>query len=314
MTTGWQTALRGETVLITGATGFIGRYVVERLLALGVRTFGLSRSASPETLPAGVQPLPIDLRDPAAVRGAFEAARPDRVIHLAAVGVTDPFLPVEIAVDVNIRGTINVLEACAALGVRRVVHVGTAYERAAAGEPGGPGNPYVAAKLGAWSFWHAFTQAHALNSVALRLFHVYGPRQPARGLIPAAILSALRGETLKMTPGEQLRDFVYVTDVVDALLAAASTLAFQAQTYDIGTGEGRTVRSVVAQIFERVGGGGRFDAGALPYRPREVMTLIARPEAAQRELGWRAQVNWERGLSETLAVYLLEGDERDSRT
>jgi len=140
----------------------------------------------------------------------------------------------------------------------------------------------------------------------VRLFHVYGPRQPARGLIPAAILSALRGETLKMTPGEQLRDFVYVTDVVDALLGAASTLDFQARTYDIGTGEGRTVRSVVAQIFERVGGAGRFDAGALPYRPHEVMTLIAQPEAAWRELGWQAQIDWETGLTNTLQAYQID--------
>lgn len=307
------TALRGERLLITGATGFIGRYVGERLIELGVRTFGLSRSASIETLPAGVQPLPIDLRDPTAVREAFERVQPDRVIHLAAMGVTDPFLPVTVAVEVNIRGTVNVLEACAAVGVRRVVHVGTAYERAAAEAGSGPANPYVASKLGAWSFWQAFTQAHALNSVALRVFHVYGPRQAAHGLIPAAILAARRGETLKMTPGEQLRDFVYVGDVVEALIAAVSALDCQAQTYDIGTGEGRTVRSVVAQIFERVGGMGRFDAGALPYRPHEVMTLIAQPEAARRELGWQAQIDWETGLALTLPAYRPESDNRDSR-
>jgi nucleoside-diphosphate-sugar epimerase len=304
------TALRGETLLITGATGFIGRYVGERLIELGVRTFGLSRSASIETLPAGVQPLPIDLRDSTAVREAFERVQPDRVIHLAAVGVLDIGVPLDVAMDINVDGTRHVLETCAAVGVRRVVHVGTAYERAAAA---GSGHSYAASKLGAWSFWHAFVQAHALNSVALRVFHVYGPRQPARGLIPAAILAARRGETLKMTPGEQLRDFVYVGDVVEALIAAVSALDCQAQTYDIGTGEGRSVRSVVTQIFERVGGAGRFEAGALPYRPGEVMRLIAQPEAARRELGWQARIAWETGLALTLRAYPPERDNRDSR-
>jgi len=304
-------AAGAETLLMTGATGFIGRHAAARAIECGFRTYGLSRSASIETLPPGVQPLPIDLRDPAAVRRAFERVRPDRVIHLAAVGVLDTGVPLDLAADINVHGTLNVLEACAAVDVRRVVQVGTAYERVAAAASD---NSYAASKRGAWWAWRAFTQAHALNSVALRLFHVYGPRQPERGLIPAAILAARRGETLKMTPGEQLRDFVYVGDVVDALIAAVSALDGQAQTYDIGTGEGRSVRSAVADIFERVNGGGRFEAGALPYRPHEVMALIAQPAAAQRELGWRAQVDWETGLALTLRAFPLASDNRDSRT
>jgi UDP-glucose 4-epimerase len=303
----WQTALRGETLLVTGASGFIGQYLTEWLIEHDIQTYGLSCSASTETLPTGVRPLPIDLRDPTAVRRAFEITLPDRVIHLAAVGVTDPFLPVAVAVGVNIHGTVNVLEVCRTMGVRRLVHVGTAYERPAAEAMGRPGNPYVASKLGAWSFWHAFTQEHALNSIALRLFHVYGPRQPRRGLIPAAIRAALRGETLPMTPGGQLRDLVYVTDVVNALIAAVTTLEFQTQTYDIGTGEGRTVRSVVAQIFERVGGPGQFEVGALPYRPNEVMSLVARPEAAKRDLSWQPEIDWETGLTYTLQAYRAGG-------
>ena len=83
------------------------------------RTYGLSRAASAATLPPGVQPLPADMQDPIAARRALRVAQPDRVIHLAAVGVTDPFLPVEQAVEVNIRGTMNTVEACLALGVRR---------------------------------------------------------------------------------------------------------------------------------------------------------------------------------------------------
>jgi nucleoside-diphosphate-sugar epimerase len=258
-------------------------------------------------LPPGVQPLPADIREPTTVRRAIQVAQPDRVIHLAAISVTDPFLPVEQAVVVNIRGTVNVLEACRDIGLRRLVHVGTAYERPASEAESGPGNPYVASKLGAWSLWHACVQGYTLNSIALRLFHVFGPRQSPHGLVPASILTALRGETLRMTPGGQLRDFVYVSDVVWALVAAVATLEFRAQTYDIGTGFGRTVRSVVTQIFDRVGGTGRFEAGALPYRPNEVMALIARPQATMHDLGWQPQIDWRTGLTHTIQAYQLSG-------
>ncbi len=299
-------SLHAQSVLITGATGFIGRYLGEELVARGITVYGLSRTAAAGTLPAGIIPLAVDIQQREAVIAAFQQARPDRVIHLAAVGVTDPFLPFDEAVEINVRGTIHILEASRMMGVRRFVHVGTAYERSATETERGPGNPYVASKLGAWSFWRTFVQKHDVNSIALRLFHVYGPRQPERGLIAAAILSALRGETLRLTPGEQIRDFIYVTDVVQALIVAAGTLACHAQTYDIGTGVGRSVKSVVTDIYEQVHGSGRYEIGALPYRPNEEMTLVAHPQLAARYLGWQAQVGFADGLSWTLQAYQNE--------
>ncbi|MFN8595216.1 MAG: NAD-dependent epimerase/dehydratase family protein [Anaerolineae bacterium] len=293
-------ALRSERVLVTGATGFIGRYFGEFLVQHQIETYGLSRTAAAQTLPRNVVPVPIDIQEPAEVMGAFEQIRPDRVVHLAAAGVTEPFLPIEQAVEVNIRGTVNLLEASERIGVRRFVHVGTAYERPAAETVRGPGNPYVASKLGAWSFWHAFAQEHKLNSIALRLFHVYGPRQSARGLVSAAIRAALSGETLRMTQGEQLRDFVYVTDIVQALIAALATLEFSTQTYDIGSGTGRSVRSVVAQIFEQIDGDGHYELGALSYRPNEEMVLIAQPATTRHDLGWTTTVDFEVGLAATI--------------
>ncbi len=295
--------LRSEKILVTGATGFIGCYLSKCLVQQRIETYGLGRTASAQTLPAGVKPVPVDIQQPEAVFAALEQVRPDRVVHLAAAGVTEPFLPIDHAVEVNVRGTINLLEASEKVGVRRLVHVGTAYERPAAETARGPGNPYVASKLGAWSFWHAFTHEHGLNSIALRLFHVYGPGQSVRGLVAAAIMAALRGETLPMTGGEQLRDFVYITDIVQALVAAVTTLEFSTQTYDIGTGVGRSVKSVVAQVFEQIDGAGSYELGALPYRPNEEMVLVAQPAPARYDLGWTAKVDFEVGLATTIQAY-----------
>jgi UDP-glucose 4-epimerase len=306
MTSDQAAQLRSQSVLITGATGFIGRYVGEYLVQHGVKTYGLSRTASTQTLPAGVMPVAVDIQQPEAVMSAFQETRPDRVIHLAALGVTDPFLPFEEAVEINVRGTIHVLEASHMARVRRLVHVGTAYERSATETERGPGNPYVASKLGAWSFWRTFVQKYDLNSLALRLFHVYGPRQPERALIAAAILSALRGETLRLTPGEQVRDFVYVADVVQALVAAVTTFGSHAQTLEVGTGYGQSVKSVVTKIFEQVQGPGRYEFGALPYRPNEEMMLVAYPQPTASELGWQARTDFEAGLSWTVQAYRNE--------
>lgn len=285
-------------VLVTGATGFIGYHVCERLTRDGVVTYGLSRSAAVSNLPPGVRPLPTDIVCFDDLAAAMQQVGPTCVIHLAAVGVATPTLPSEQATQINATGTANVLRASQAAGVQRLVHVGTAYER---GTPQPTEAPYVTSKLAAWSVWQAFVEKQKFDSVAVRLFHVFGPRQSTRGLIGGAILAALRDEVFPMTAGEQVRDFVYVADVVDALLAAAAADNVTGRTYEIGTGVGRSVLSVVQAIFRAVNSRGRLQPGALTYRPGESWHMIAETGPAASDLGWRAQTDFEDGLIETIA-------------
>jgi nucleoside-diphosphate-sugar epimerase len=232
---------------------------------------------------------------------ALDQARPSHVVHLAAVGATEPFLPIEEARRVNLTGTIHILEASQLVGIERFLHVGTAYEHSAAGSQQ-PHNPYVASKIAAWSFWQTFIQEHQLDAVAVRLYYVYGPGQ-IHGLIPAAIRAAQSQARFEMTPGEQRRDFVYVADVVDALLAALRLPNVCGQTYDIGTGAGLQVKTAVQRIFEIMDSRGQYVLGALNYRPNEEMELIAAPAAAQRDLKWQAQVNFDAGIRRTIDAY-----------
>jgi UDP-glucose 4-epimerase len=286
-------------VLVTGATGFIGQHLCRKLVELGATTYGLSRSATKATVPGGVIPIAADVTRQAVVVEALEQVRPSHVLHLAAAGVTDPFLPIEQAVDVNVSGTVHVLEASQAAGVQRFVHVGTSYEYPASQSERGPNNPYVASKMAAWLFWRAFIEKNPIDSVAVRLYHVYGPQQ-LRGLIPAALQAAQRDEVFNMTRGEQWRDFIYITDVIEALLTTVSAPNVRGKTYDIGTGIGLQVRTAVQRIFEQPGSRGRYVLGALDYRPHEEMELVATPAAARLDLKWQAQVQFEEGLAKTI--------------
>ena len=302
LTTEALTQLRAGPILVTGATGFVGYHVCQQLVALGEKVYGLSRSASSDRLPAGVYPVPVDVTVREAMQAAFVQIRPACVLNLAAVGIDRPFLPMDEALAVNVAGTANTLYAAHAVAVKRFIHVGTCYEHMA-GKPlteGGTLSTYAVSKLRAWETWQTFVQSQGLTSAAVRLFHVYGPGQVSTGLIAAAIEAALHGAVFDMTPGEQQRDFIFIDDVVTALLLALTAPLKTAETYDIGTGLGHSIRSVVAKIFEMIGGPGRVAVGALHYRQHEIMQAIADPLAAQIELGWQAQVGLTDGLAATI--------------
>ena len=300
-----NTVVQPGIILITGATGFIGYHVCERLSRDKIVTYGLSRSAAQANLPSGVRPLVADITHYADLKAALQQVRPTCVIHLAAAGVATPNLPGEAVTPVNVYGTEHVLQASLVAGVRRVVYVGTAYE---CGGTQHSDVPYVVTKQAARSVWQTFVAQHAIDSVAVRLYHVFGPRQSARSLIGGAIRAALHDEVFPMTAGQQLRDFVYVEDVVEALLAAATVEGVAGKTYDIGTGVGHPVLAVAQTIFRLTGSRGQLQPGALPYRPGESVQMLADPEPAANDLGWRARISFEEGLLRTIAYQREQGD------
>jgi nucleoside-diphosphate-sugar epimerase len=133
--------------------------------------------------------------------------------------------------------------------------------------------------------------------VGLRLFQVYGPGQPAATVLGAALAAARAGQDFPMTAGEQIRDWVYIDDVVEGLLAAALAPDVEGESFELGTGVGYTLAEVVSRLFELAGAQGRPRLGALPYRPGEVMRLIAEAEAARQRLGWTPKVGLVEGLN-----------------
>ncbi len=312
---------RGRRVLVTGGAGFIGR----RLTAALAKLEGEVSVADAST--ADLRPLrerfplvrchELDIRDPVAVRQAVDASLPEYVFHLAAAGVSDPFLPLEVALAVNLYGSLNVFHACfenessrrageTGHRVIRLVHTSTPYEQGmGADQEPCPVSHYAASKAAASAMARMFHRTRGWPIVIVRPFQVYGPGQPAQSLIPAAVLAAKEGRPFPMTGGRQERDFVYVDDVVRGYLAAA-THGVDGRTYDLGWGETHTIQAVIDRLYQLMQAKTRPLYGALPYRPGEIWSVHADVDPATQDLGWCPRVSLDEGLALAAESVLLD--------
>jgi UDP-glucose 4-epimerase len=301
--------------LITGGAGFIGSHLVDALLSRGAEVAiadHLHRSPRPwvaDALQRGAQLHVADVRDLSAVRRAFEAARPEVVMHLAAqVDVRRSIADPAFDAQVNVAGTVSVLEAARETGTRRVILASTA---AVYGDPQGlptneespiaPLSPYGTSKAAAEWYLGQYRRLHGMSTLALRMANVYGPRQDPHG--EAGVVSifcgiaAQGGRAIVFGDGRQTRDYVYVEDVVEAWLAAAESGVTGA--LNVSTGVETTLLDVT-------------EALDLPYdfapgRPGEIGRSCLDASAAAEGLGWRASVPLADGLRNTLGAIPAAG-------
>ncbi len=307
-------------LLITGGTGFIGTHLLQRLVAEAVDIAVLTLPDEVDQLPSGVQAVPGDITNSAKVEYALRTIRPRGILHLAAVGLTNPNLPLADALRVNVGGVVNLLNATREVNcVQRLVLVGSSYEYgtrsvdAALSERSeadlNPFNAYSASKVAGWAFARAAFNTWRAPVVWVRPFQVYGPGQHAKALIPAAIDAAWHGADFPMTEGKQRRDFIHVTDVVTGLLAALAARpknapdGLEGHSLDLGAGKLHSLADVVRLIWDLTSARGQILTGTLPYRPGEV-TIIAANVARTRQLtGWEARVALEEGLRRTIEAH-----------
>jgi UDP-glucose 4-epimerase len=293
--------------IVTGGAGFIGSHLVDALAARDAHVHAVDNLAtgSRENLPTTVELHELDVRDEALEQLAVRL-QPDAVFHLAAQAdvVTSVERPAFDA-EVNVVGTVRVLEAARTAGARVVFTStgGAIYgecERPAREEDEPrPLSPYAASKLAGEQYLATWNRLHGGRHVTCRLANVYGPRQRAtlEGGVVAIFLDRLRegSETEIFGDGEQTRDFVYVGDVVDALLAAASASA--TGVYNVGSGVATTVVDLHRSCAQTAGveRQPRFAA----ERPGDLRRSVLDPSRAGRELGWRAETTLAEGIART---------------
>ena len=297
--------------LVTGATGFIGANLVRRLLRDGHEVYALTRESSDwtrlEALRDQIRTVQCLVTDTNAVAETIRKVKPDLVFHLASTRFNPPVKP-SVHLDVNVLGTLNILESLQALPDTRLIFSGStaAYGSGAHMSedlPFLPGSVFGASKASASILMQTYVRLYGLHAVELRLFTPYGPWESAKRLIPHTILSALAGNDIALTSGEQERDFIFVDDVVDAMITAATVDIAPGTVINIGSGSGTSVKNVTSTILELMGNPVEILLGSLPTRSDEIMTMSANITSAHKILRWTPRTDLTDGLVKTIAWF-----------
>jgi NAD dependent epimerase/dehydratase len=307
---------KGKRVLVTGAGGFIGSHLVERLLAAGARVRAFVRYTSRGDIGClrdvkegeNLEVVAGDLRDMQAVDEAVKGM--EVVFHLGAM-ISIPYSyvhPLEV-VESNVLGTMNVLIACRRQAVGRMVHASSSeVYGTATSVPMDEGHrlqgqsPYSASKIGADKLVESFYYAYKLPVVTVRPFNTYGPRQSARAVIPTIISQALTMEVVKLGNLDTHRDFTYVDDTVRGFALAGEMEGVKGEVVNLGTGEevsiGELSRKIITMMGRKVGV--EVDEQRLRPEGSEVMRLVSDNSLARELIGWQPEVSLDEGLRRTI--------------
>jgi len=311
--------LHGRSVLVTGAGGFIGSHLVERLVECGCQVRGLVRYNSRsdygllEDIPQGhkekVAVIAGDLRDAGAVRKAVAGV--DMIFHLGSlIAIPYSYIHPEEVIETNVMGTLNVMLAAKEHGVSKVVHTSTSevygtalYVPIDEKHPLQGQSPYSASKIGADKIVESFHGSFELPVTTIRPFNTYGPRQSARAVIPTIITQALTQPAVHLGAVTPTRDFTYVSDIVEAFIRIAECDDVIGRTFNVGSSLEISIGGLAGRIMGLLGKEIEVVQHDDRLRPEksEVQRLWADNTLAQRTFGWRPSVSLEEGLQRTIA-------------
>lgn len=310
--------LAATTSLVTGAGGFIGSHLVQRLVRAGSNVRALvrynSRNATgfldelSDQERAKVEIFHGDICDSGLVYEAVKGC--DYVFHLAAlIGIPYSYVAPQSYVDVNVQGTLNVLNAARAHGVTRVLQTSTSEVYGSAqyvpmdeAHPLHPQSPYAATKVGADQLAMSYHLSFGLPVTVVRPFNTYGPRQSTRAVVPTVCVQAMQGDSLMLGNLTALRDLTYVEDTCSGFLHAAVSSEAIGEVVNLGTGDAVSVQQVVDQVASILGKTLHIKTDPARIRPEasEVTRLVSNNAKAKAKLQWEPEVGLESGLRSLL--------------
>jgi dTDP-glucose 4,6-dehydratase len=307
----------GHKVLVTGAGGFIGSHLAERLVREGatVRAFvhynalGSRGWLDESDLQGDMEIVGGDVTDPDSVRAAMQDV--EVVFHLAAlIAIPYSYRAPASYLRTNVQGTLNVLQAARELGTPRVVHTSTSevygtarYVPIDEQHPLQGQSPYSASKIGADKMAEAFHCSFGVPVAIVRPFNTFGPRQSARAVIPTIILQCLAGrKVVRLGSLAPKRDMNYVSNTVDGFLAAAASEQAVGKTVNLGCGREIAIGELAGLIAGLCGAEITIESDQQRLRPdtSEVDRLLADHSLARRLLAWEPKVGLEEGLRQTI--------------
>ncbi|HOO78209.1 MAG TPA: GDP-mannose 4,6-dehydratase [bacterium] len=306
--------MKGTSILVTGGTGFIGSHLVRRLYAAGARVAVITKynSIFENVRLAGIwDKLTVIEADIRNLDSCLPLRRKkfDVIFHLAAYNhVGDSFTHVGESFDVNARGTANLLDSCR--GFQRFVYISSSEVYGL--QPGIPFretasplpiSPYSIGKYGGELYCRMRRHAHGLPIAVVRPFNAFGPYQSAKAVIPELIIRCLKGKPIRTTEGLQTREFNYVENLVDGIIAAGAEPRAVGEVVNLGSGRDIAIRDLVKRIHSLSGSSSALEIGALPHRPTEIWKMAAANRKAASILNWKPKVSFEEGLKITIEWY-----------
>jgi NAD dependent epimerase/dehydratase len=310
----WQ----DKRVLVTGAGGFIGSHLVDELIRKGAEVtafvhynarndWGMLEGRYKEKAP-NLTVIAGDITDSLFVQKAI--AEKDLVFHLAAlIGIPYSYNAPESYINTNIKGTLNVMQACLDSGTNRVVHTSTSevygtaqYTPIDENHPLQGQSPYSASKIGADKIAESFYCSFGLNVTTIRPFNTYGPRQSARAVIPTIITQALTGNTIRLGSLNPVRDLTYIEDTVRGFIRLAESKRTVGKTVNTGSGQGITIGELAEMAIRKANPRAKIVCDNARIRPEksEVMQLVCDNRLARKLAGWEPKIPLEDGIARTV--------------
>lgn len=296
-------------VMVTGATGFVGSEVVLGLVAEGHAVTAIDRDPVllrrlAESSP-GISAVAFDLERREGLAPLLAEARPDGLIHLAWYADPVDYLTAHANVA-SLEMTVALVEAALSSGCRRIVGGGSCVEYAlldrplVESDPADPRTLYAASKHAAWQIARVMAKEAGAQLAWTRMFHIHGPGENPRRLLPWVVRQLRSGVLVPLTDGTQVRDHLHVTDVASALTAILASGT--AGIYNVCSGEPVTLRHVLETLGDLLGRTDQLRFGELPHRPSETMFLTG-DSTRLRSLGWSPRFGLRDGLADALAGY-----------
>lgn len=294
-------------LLVVGGSGFIGENVVREAISQGYNVTVVSKKRlSPDVRKHNIKYVSVDIANQDEVRLRLGSSAFNYVINLAGyVDHSDFFDGGEAVIGAHYGGTLNLIKCLNKKTLIKYVHMGSSDEYGNNASPQNeeqresPISPYSYAKTAATQFLQMLHRTECFPAVIIRPFLVYGPGQDINRFIPQVIKGCISNDVFPVSSGEQLRDFCYIADFVDAIFLALKSKRASGHVINIASGQPVMIRTVIEKIVLQIGQGAP-SFGAVKYRQGENMKLYADTTKARTILGWEPKVDLDSGIRETI--------------
>ena len=313
-----ETSIARQKILVTGAGGFVGSHLVQRLVGAGAKVRAFVRYNSrndwgmldylPKEILDELEVITGDLRDSHAINNAVRSM--DIIFHLGSlIAIPYSYVHPREVIETNVMGTLNVLAAAREMGVSKIIHTSTSevygtaqYVPIDEGHPLKGQSPYSASKIGADKITESYQHSWNLPVAIIRPFNIYGPRQSTRAVIPTIITQALSGSKIFLGSLNTTRDFTYIDDTIEAFIRVAESSKSLGEVINIGSNFEISIADIAQRLIDIIGKTREITVDKKRLRPRdsEVERLWCDNSKAKHLLGWEPKIPLEEGLRKTI--------------